>query len=70
MRCRAGLADVRLHDLRHSFASTLVNAGVSLYEVQHLLGHAKSTTTQRYAHLAKSKLQETVQVVDRVYARD
>lgn len=70
VRCRAGLADVRLHDLRHSFASTLVNAGVSLYEVQHLLGHAKSTTTQRYAHLAKSKLQETVQVVDKVYARD
>jgi site-specific recombinase XerD len=48
----------------------LVNAGVSLYEVQHLLGHAKSTTTQRYAHLAKSKLQETVQVVDRVYGRE
>jgi integrase len=70
VRCRAGLADVRLHDLRHSFASTLVNAGVSLYEVQHLLGHAKSTTTQRYAHLAKSKLQETVQVVDRVYGRE
>lgn len=70
VRLRAGLGDVRLHDLRHSFASTLVNAGVSLYEVQHLLGHAKATTTQRYAHLAKSRLQETVQVVDRVYGRE
>lgn len=70
VRQRAGLGDVRLHDLRHSFASTLVNAGVSLYEVQHLLGHAKIATTQRYAHLAQSKLQETVQVVDRIYGRE
>jgi integrase len=69
VRQRAGLEDVRIHDLRHSFASTLVNAGVSLYEVQRLLGHVKASSTQRYAHLAKSKLQSTVQVVDRVYGR-
>jgi integrase len=36
---RAGLPDVRLHDLRHSFASVLVNKGVSLYILQKLLGH-------------------------------
>ncbi|WP_273180146.1 tyrosine-type recombinase/integrase [Ferrovum myxofaciens] len=38
-RKRAGLAEVRIHDLRHSFASFLVNAGRSLYEVQKILGH-------------------------------
>lgn len=41
-RIIAGLADVRMHDLRHSFASFLVNHGRSLYEVQRLLGHTKS----------------------------
>lgn len=55
-RRRAGLADVRLHDLRHSFASFLVNAGRSLYEVQKLLGHTQVGTTQRYAHLAQATL--------------
>ena len=46
-RRRAGLADVRIHDLRHSFASLLVNAGRTLYEVQHILGHTQVKTTQR-----------------------
>lgn len=55
-RTRAGLADVRLHDLRHSFASFLVNAGRSLYEVQKILGHTQVKTTQRYAHLAHETL--------------
>jgi site-specific recombinase XerD len=41
------LKDVRLHDLRHSFASFLVNAGRSLYEVQKILGHTQVKTTQR-----------------------
>ena len=48
-RKRAGLAHVRIHDLRHSFASFLVNSGRGLYEVQRLLGHAHIKTTQRYA---------------------
>lgn len=51
-RKSAGLSDVRLHDLRHSFASFLVNAGRSIYEVQKILGHTQIKTTQRYAHLA------------------
>jgi integrase len=52
----AGLADVRIHDLRHSFASFLVNAGRSLYEVQKILGHTQVKTTQRYAHLSQDTL--------------
>ena len=51
IRLRAGLPDLRLHDLRHSFASFLVNRGVSLYVVQGLLGHGNTRYTQRYAHL-------------------
>lgn len=59
-RIEAGLADVRMHDLRHSFASFLVNSGRSLYEVQRLLGHSHIKTTQRYAHLDQSTLTEAV----------
>ena len=55
-RKAAGLADVRIHDLRHSFASFLVNAGRSLYEVQRILGHTQIKTTQRYAHLSQDTL--------------
>jgi integrase len=55
-RRRAGLDDVRIHDLRHSFASFLVNNGRSLYEVQKILGHSQARTTQRYAHLAHGTL--------------
>lgn len=55
-REKAGLADVRIHDLRHSFASLLINSGRSLYEVQKLLGHTQIKTTQRYAHLAPETL--------------
>jgi integrase len=55
-RCEAGLADVRMHDLRHSFASFLINGGRTLYEVQQILGHSQSRTTQRYAHLSQETL--------------
>ena len=55
-RTRAGLKDLRMHDLRHSFASALVNNGRSLYEVQTLLGHSTSKMTQRYAHLSNENL--------------
>ena len=55
-RKAAGLGDVRIHDLRHSFASFLVNAGRTLYEVQLLLGHTQIKTTARYSHLSKDTL--------------
>jgi len=59
---------VRLHDLRHSFASFLVNEGVSLYVVQALLGHANAPTTQRYAHLASDTLSDATEIVDGIVA--
>ena len=59
----AKLEDVRLHDLRHSFASFLVNAGRSLYQVQKILGHTQVKTTQRYAHLAQETLLDATNAV-------
>lgn len=58
------MTDLRLHDLRHPFASFLVNEGVSLYVVQALLGHANARTTQRYAHLASDTLTDATEIVD------
>lgn len=56
IRTEAGLGDVRLHDLRHTYASHLVSAGESLAIVGRLLGHTQPQTTQRYAHLADDPL--------------
>jgi integrase len=63
---RAGIKDLRIHDLRHSFASLAINHGASLYEVQHLLGHADSKTTQRYAHLASDRLRDATAYVSAI----
>lgn len=60
---RAGLTGVRLHDLRHTYASFLINKGVSLFVVQGLLGHASAKTTQRYAHLAPKTLLDAAEIV-------
>ena len=65
VRTRAGLKDVRLHDLRHSFASFLVNSGCSLYEVQKILGHHNPKVTTRYAHLAQDSLLRAANIVSR-----
>ena len=63
IRRQAVLADVRLHDLRHSFASFLVNSGISIYVVQGLLGHSMVRTTQRYAHLTDETLSDAAEVI-------
>jgi integrase len=64
-RQSVGLADVRVHDLRHSHASFLVNAGRTLYEVQHILGHTQVKTTQRYAHLSHDTLLDAANAATR-----
>jgi len=56
IRKQAGITDVRIHDLRHSFASFMIKNGVSLFEVSKLLGHRNINTTMRYAHLADKEL--------------
>jgi len=56
----AGLPmDTRIHDLRHSFASALANAGVPLFEIGRVLGHSQLSTTTRYAHHAPERLVAT-----------
>jgi hypothetical protein len=54
---QSGIAHLRFHDLRHSFASRLVRTGADLITIHHLLGHAKITMAARYAHpLADDKM--------------
>jgi integrase len=62
-RAEAGLTDVRFHDLRHSYASTLVSAGLSLPVIGRMLGHSKPQTTLRYAHLADDPLRAAAEIV-------
>ena len=56
IRARAGLGDVRIHDLRHSFASRALALGESLPMIGKLLGHTQVQTTARYAHLARDSV--------------
>jgi integrase len=58
LRWMAGLPHLRIHDLRHQYASFLVNSGRTLYEVQQILGHSDPLVTQRYAHLSTRTLQD------------
>ena len=57
IRKRAGLEDVRIHDLRHTFASQALALGESLTMIGKLLGHTQVQTTARYAHLARNSIQ-------------
>lgn len=60
---KAGLRKLRVHDLRHTFASHFVMNGGSLHDLQALLGHSSPTMTQRYAHLAPGYLESKAQIV-------
>jgi integrase len=68
IRKEIGAEDVRIHDLRHSFASFAVNNGVPLEIVQQLLGHSSILTTQRYAHLATETLSSALNELDKKLA--
>ena len=63
----ADLESIRIHDLRHTFASHLVSSGVSLPIVGKLLGHTQAETTLRYAHLADDPLREAASQAPRVF---
>ena len=60
-RDEALLPDVRIHDLRHSAASFMINAGIDLFAVGKVLGHADHQSTMRYSHLANSTLMAAVE---------
>ena len=63
-RRRADLKNFRFHDLRHTFATRLVQRNEDLYKVQRLLGHRTGVMTQRYAHHSPESLRESVQRLD------
>ena len=63
VRARAGLKDVRIHDLRHTFASTAVATGQGLPMIGKLLGHTQVQTTARYAHLAAAPVKNAADAV-------
>jgi integrase len=58
LRNAVNLGHVRIHDLRHQYASFLVNNGVTLYTTGQILGHSTPKVTQRYAHLSTATLQD------------
>ena len=62
---RARIADARIHDLRHSYASVAVASGVGLYLTGKILGHLRNSTTERYAHLADDPVREANELVGR-----
>lgn len=61
----AGIDGLRVHDLRHSFATLAVMSGASLYDIQKLLGHSDISMTQRYAHMVDDNLQRATDSVSR-----
>jgi len=64
----AGIASLRFHDLRHTFATRLVQAGVDIITVQHLLGHAKISMTVRYAHSPDESKIAAVKRLDELFS--
>lgn len=68
IRKKADLSDVRIHDLRHSFASFAIKQGLDLYQIAKLLGHKNIRTTTRYAHLAKEDLIKASNIVGQIFS--
>ena len=69
IRKAADIEDVRIHDLRHSFASIAVSGGLTLPLIGKLLGHRKSATTERYAHLADNPVRAANEEVAKLLGR-
>jgi integrase len=67
---KAGIKEIRFHDLRHTFASHLVMNGVDLKTVQELLGHSSLTMTMRYSHLAPDHRMRAIKILDTAYQTD
>jgi len=65
-----GHTDLRFHDLRHSAASEMINAGIDLYVVGGVLGHRAHASTKRYAHLASDTLKAAVSSIGRRVAKN
>ena len=63
VRLEAGLNDVRMHDLRHSYASVALQNGETVLTIGKLLGHGKASTTLRYTHLHNGAIREAVDIV-------
>ena len=70
VRSRADLIDVRLHDLRHTFASRALALGESLPVIAKLLGHSQVKSTARYVHLAQDSVREAANRVAAVIEAD
>lgn len=68
MRKEAGIGDVRIHDLRHTFASVGASGGIGLPLIGGILGHRQPSTTQRYAHLADTPLRRAADEIGRQIA--
>ncbi len=66
---RAGIVDFRFHDLRHTFASHMVMAGVDITTVKELLGHKTLAMTMRYSHLASSHKTNAVRILEERYKK-
>jgi len=60
---RAGIADFRFHDLRHTAASLLAAGGCDIITLQHILGHKTLAMTQRYAHLIPGRHEKTKEIM-------
>jgi integrase len=69
IRTEAHLPNLRIHDLRHSYASFLVNSGRTLFEVQQILGHSQPQVTQRYSHRSTRTLQDAAEAASDAITR-